>query len=110
MREVPEVYVPLPLRSGEGGEVVVEGITGVPTPYSSLLLSQADRGGLCRGLIEEPAAVENLVAILKVDGLDGCFVGAGDIALVRRAFDEFSPASWDPREPEASCGGLAAPD
>jgi 4-hydroxy-2-oxoheptanedioate aldolase len=36
---------------------------------------------LCLGLIEEPRAVEALPEILRVDGLDGCFVGAGDMAL-----------------------------
>jgi 4-hydroxy-2-oxoheptanedioate aldolase len=45
-------------------------------------LEQADRETLCLGLIEEPRAVENLAEILQVDGLDGCFVGAGDLALL----------------------------
>jgi 4-hydroxy-2-oxoheptanedioate aldolase len=45
-------------------------------------LEQSDREGLCLGLIEEPHAVANLPEILKVEGLDGCFVGAGDMALV----------------------------
>jgi 4-hydroxy-2-oxoheptanedioate aldolase len=44
-------------------------------------LEQADREVLCLGLIEEPRAVEHLPEILKVDGLDGCFIGAGDMAL-----------------------------
>jgi 2-keto-3-deoxy-L-rhamnonate aldolase RhmA len=45
-------------------------------------LEQSDREVLCLGLIEEPRAVEHLPEILRVDGLDGCFVGAGDMALV----------------------------
>jgi 4-hydroxy-2-oxoheptanedioate aldolase len=44
-------------------------------------LEQSDRAVLCLGLIEEPRAVEALPEILRVDGLDGCFVGAGDMAL-----------------------------
>lgn len=45
-------------------------------------VEQADREVICLGLIEEPRAVENLPKILQVDGLDGCFIGAGDMALV----------------------------
>jgi 4-hydroxy-2-oxoheptanedioate aldolase len=45
-------------------------------------VEQADREVLCLGLIEEPRAVESLPEILKVDGLDGCFIGAGDMALL----------------------------
>src|SRR5262249_32607263 len=44
-------------------------------------VDQADREVFCLGLIEEPQAVANLPEILRVDGLDGCFVGAGDMAL-----------------------------
>jgi 2-keto-3-deoxy-L-rhamnonate aldolase RhmA len=44
-------------------------------------VEQADREVICLGLIEEPCGVENLEAILAVDGFDGCFVGAGDMAL-----------------------------
>ena len=54
------------------------GFTQTPREH----LEQADREGLCLGLIEEPQAVGNLPEILKVEGLDGCFVGAGDMALV----------------------------
>lgn len=53
------------------------GFTQTPTAH----LEQADREVLCLGLIEEPRAVEALPAILAVEGLDGCFVGAGDLAL-----------------------------
>jgi 4-hydroxy-2-oxoheptanedioate aldolase len=44
-------------------------------------LAQSDHEVLCLGLIEEPRAVEALPDILRVEGLDGCFVGAGDMAL-----------------------------
>jgi 4-hydroxy-2-oxoheptanedioate aldolase len=54
------------------------GFTQTPLEH----LEQADREVLCLALIEEPRAVENLPAILAVDGLDGCFVGAGDMALL----------------------------
>jgi 2-keto-3-deoxy-L-rhamnonate aldolase RhmA len=53
------------------------GFTQTPTEH----LSQSDREVLCLGLIEEPRAVEALPDILRVEGLDGCFVGAGDMAL-----------------------------
>lgn len=54
------------------------GFTQTPPQH----LEQSDREVLCLGLIEEPQAVEALPEILKVDGLDGCFVGAGDMALI----------------------------
>jgi 4-hydroxy-2-oxoheptanedioate aldolase len=54
------------------------GFTQTPREH----LEQADREVLCLGLIEEPRAVEKLPEILEVDGLDGCFVGAGDMALL----------------------------
>ena len=53
------------------------GFTQTPIEH----LEQSDREVLCLGLIEEPRAVEALPEILRVDGLDGCFVGAGDMAL-----------------------------
>jgi 4-hydroxy-2-oxoheptanedioate aldolase len=53
------------------------GFTQTPLEH----LTQSDREVLCLGLIEEPRAVEALPEILRVEGLDGCFVGAGDMAL-----------------------------
>ena len=53
------------------------GFTQTPIEH----LTQSDREVLCLGLIEEPRAVEALPEILRVEGLDGCFVGAGDMAL-----------------------------
>jgi 4-hydroxy-2-oxoheptanedioate aldolase len=53
------------------------GFTQTPIEH----LTQSDREVLCLGLIEEPRAVEALPEILRVDALDGCFVGAGDMAL-----------------------------
>jgi 4-hydroxy-2-oxoheptanedioate aldolase len=54
------------------------GFTQTPLEH----LDQSDRAVLCLALIEEPRAVEALPDILRVDGLDGCFVGAGDMALI----------------------------
>jgi 4-hydroxy-2-oxoheptanedioate aldolase len=54
------------------------GFTQTPREH----LEQSDREVLCLGLIEEPGAVAALPEILRVDGLDGCFVGPGDMALL----------------------------
>lgn len=54
------------------------GLTQTPREH----LEQSDREVLCLGLIEEPAGIEHLAEILGVDGLDGCFIGAGDLALL----------------------------
>jgi 4-hydroxy-2-oxoheptanedioate aldolase len=36
---------------------------------------------LCFGLIEDPEAVPQVREMLAIDGFDGCFLGAGDLAL-----------------------------
>jgi len=36
---------------------------------------------LCFGLIEDPEAVPRVKDMLAIDGFDGCFLGAGDMAL-----------------------------
>jgi 4-hydroxy-2-oxoheptanedioate aldolase len=36
---------------------------------------------LCFGLIEDPEAVPQIRDMLAIDGFDGCFLGAGDMAL-----------------------------
>lgn len=36
---------------------------------------------MCLGLIEEQRAVDQVAAMLRVDGFDGCFLGAGDLSL-----------------------------
>ena len=52
-----------------------------------------DRETMCLGLIEEPRAVPEVAAMLKVDGFDGCFLGAGDMALtLNRAYYGLSPS------------------
>jgi 4-hydroxy-2-oxoheptanedioate aldolase len=52
-----------------------------------------DRETMCLGLIEEPRAVPEVAAMLKVDGFDGCFLGAGDMALtLNRAYYGQAPS------------------
>jgi len=52
-----------------------------------------DRETMCLGLIEEPRAVPEVAGMLKVDGFDGCFLGAGDMALtLNRAYYGQSPS------------------
>jgi 2-keto-3-deoxy-L-rhamnonate aldolase RhmA len=41
----------------------------------------ANANTLCFGLIEDPDAVPAVREMLAVDGYDGCFLGAGDMAL-----------------------------
>lgn len=41
----------------------------------------ANEQTLCFGLIEDPEAVPDIKNILGIDGFDGCFLGAGDMAL-----------------------------
>jgi 4-hydroxy-2-oxoheptanedioate aldolase len=36
---------------------------------------------MCFGLIEDPEAVPHIKEMLAIDGYDGCFLGAGDMAL-----------------------------
>ena len=52
--------------------------------YSGSVLEHvqtSDAETLCFGLIEDPEGVPNVRAMLEVDGFDGCFLGAGDLAL-----------------------------
>ncbi len=44
-------------------------------------LDMADHNTMCFGLIEEPVAVDEVEAMLAVEGFDGCFIGAGDMSL-----------------------------
>lgn len=45
------------------------------------LVESFDRETLCLGLIEDEVAIDQVGAMLKVDGFDGCFLGAGDLSL-----------------------------
>jgi 2-dehydro-3-deoxyglucarate aldolase/4-hydroxy-2-oxoheptanedioate aldolase len=52
-----------------------------------------DRETMCLGLIEEPRAVPEIKKMLAVDGFDGCFLGAGDMALtLNRAYYGMAPS------------------
>jgi 4-hydroxy-2-oxoheptanedioate aldolase len=44
-------------------------------------VEQANRETMCLGLIEEPRAVDQVGAMLQIEGFDGCFLGAGDMSL-----------------------------
>jgi 4-hydroxy-2-oxoheptanedioate aldolase len=44
-------------------------------------VERANAQTLCFGLIEDPDAIPNIREMLQVDGFDGCFLGAGDLAL-----------------------------
>jgi 4-hydroxy-2-oxoheptanedioate aldolase len=50
-------------------------------PTSREKMDIFDRETMCLGLIEEERAVANVGAMLKIEGFDGCFLGAGDMAL-----------------------------
>jgi 4-hydroxy-2-oxoheptanedioate aldolase len=41
----------------------------------------ADEQTMALGLVEERRAMDNVPAMLAVDGFDGCFIGPGDLAL-----------------------------
>jgi 2-keto-3-deoxy-L-rhamnonate aldolase RhmA len=42
-------------------------------------------------MIEDPAAVENIEAIIKVDGIDGVFIGRGDLTVAFGAPSNTAP-------------------
>ena len=42
---------------------------------------QSNAETMCFGLIEDPEAIPHVQQMLAVDGFDGCFLGAGDLAL-----------------------------
>lgn len=44
-------------------------------------VESANAETLCFGLIEDPEAVPHVRDMLAIDGFDGCFLGAGDMAL-----------------------------
>jgi 4-hydroxy-2-oxoheptanedioate aldolase len=44
-------------------------------------VEMANAETLCFGLIEDPEAVPEVKDMLTIDGFDGCFLGAGDMAL-----------------------------
>jgi 4-hydroxy-2-oxoheptanedioate aldolase len=44
-------------------------------------VSTSNAETMCFGLIEDPEAVPHVREMLAIDGFDGCFLGAGDMAL-----------------------------
>jgi 2-keto-3-deoxy-L-rhamnonate aldolase RhmA len=50
---------------------------------------------MCFGLIEDPEAVPRIKEMLAIDGFDGCFLGAGDMAL-SLGFEYFGGPSIHP--------------
>src|ERR1700737_1206660 len=46
-------------------------------------VSTSNAETMCFGLIEDPEAVPHVQEMLAIDGFDGCFLGAGDMALSR---------------------------
>jgi 4-hydroxy-2-oxoheptanedioate aldolase len=51
---------------------------------------------MCFGLIEDPEAVPYIREMLAVDGFDGCFLGAGDMAL-SLGFEYFGGPTTHPK-------------
>jgi 2-keto-3-deoxy-L-rhamnonate aldolase RhmA len=71
-------YPPRGIRGASSGSRAAQyGYSGTPREHVEL----ADRETMCLGLIEEARAVDQVPAMLDVDGFDGCFLGAGDMSL-----------------------------
>jgi 4-hydroxy-2-oxoheptanedioate aldolase len=83
-------YPPRGIRGAAGGSRAARYGYGGPAREH---LEVADRETICLGLIEEQRAVDQVQAMLKVDGFDGCFLGAGDMSLsMGREFYGHSPS------------------
>ncbi|SDU22966.1 HpcH/HpaI aldolase/citrate lyase family protein [Stappia sp. ES.058] len=81
-------YPPLGARSwGPHRAAMLQGVT--PADY----LERANRETIALAMIETPAALEALDEILAVDGLDGVFVGPGDMSLTLSDGAELNPSS-----------------
>jgi 4-hydroxy-2-oxoheptanedioate aldolase len=62
-------------------------------------LATANQSTLALAMIETPTALENLDAILAVDGIDGTFMGPSDLSVTLsqgREINPFSPALDEP--------------
>lgn len=71
-------YPPRGIRGAASGSRAARyGYGGTPREHVEL----ANRETMCFGLIEERGAVDQVSAMLQVDGFDGCFLGAGDLSL-----------------------------
>ena len=58
-------------------------------------VAAADAGVAVIAMIEDPEAVEHIDAILAVDGLDGIFIGRGDLTVAYGAPGKDAPAILD---------------
>ena len=80
-------YPPLGARSfGPNRAVDLHGYSG-PGAYTA----DANRETLAFAMIETATAMENLAAILAIDGLDGVFVGPSDLSIALSG-----TGTWDP--------------
>src|SRR5579859_778647 len=71
-------YPPRGVRGAAGGSRAARYGYGRPGREH---VEAANAETLCFGLIEDPEAVPQIKDILAVEGFDGCFLGAGDMAL-----------------------------
>ena len=73
-------YPPRGIRGAASGSRAAQyGYSGAPSARE--LVEFFNRETLCLGLIEEQRAIDQVGAMLRVDGFDGCFLGAGDLSL-----------------------------
>lgn len=71
-------YPPLGTRGAGRGRA---GNFGIGNVDARQYLDNANRATMCICLIEDKVGASNLAEILGVEGVDGCFVGPGDLAL-----------------------------
>jgi 4-hydroxy-2-oxoheptanedioate aldolase len=71
-------YPPRGIRGAASGSRAARYGYGGPV-RDHVLTSNAET--MCFGLIEDPEAVPQIKEMLAIDGFDGCFLGAGDMAL-----------------------------
>jgi 4-hydroxy-2-oxoheptanedioate aldolase len=71
-------YPPRGIRGAAGGSRAARyGYGGAPRDH----VATSNAETMCFGLIEDPEAIPHIPAMLAIDGFDGCFLGAGDLAL-----------------------------
>jgi 4-hydroxy-2-oxoheptanedioate aldolase len=71
-------YPPRGIRGAAGGSRAASyGYARPPREHVEV----ANASTLCFGLIEDPEAVPEVDEMLAIEGFDGCFLGAGDMAL-----------------------------
>ncbi|MCC7367689.1 MAG: hypothetical protein IT306_04670 [Chloroflexi bacterium] len=71
-------YPPRGIRGASGGSRAAHYGYG---PSIGEKMDIFDRETMCLGLIEDASALPHIEDMLKIDGFDGCFLGAGDMAL-----------------------------